>query len=149
MKIAIFSGSVYGTADEVARDAAARLNQAGFEVLQKPRVSLDELLAFAPDALLCVTSSTGMGELPESLLPLYSEMRDRFPAWSGKPAAVLALGDSSYPEFCGAGELVRELFAELGLREVLPMLRVDGSETVTPEVDAQPWLEELISALKA
>ena len=41
------------------------------------------------------------------------------------------------------------LFAELGVREVLPMLRLDASESVTPETDAEPWLGELVTALRA
>ena len=32
-------------------------------------------------------------------------------------------------------------------REVLPMLRLDASETASPEADAEPWLAELIQAL--
>jgi MioC protein len=35
------------------------------------------------------------------------------------------------------------------VHEVLPMLRLDASETVTPEADAEPWLAELAAALKA
>jgi MioC protein len=149
MKVAIVSGSVYGTAEEVARHAERQLKAAGLEAWYKTNMSLDELLAFAPDALLTVTSTTGMGELPDNLLPLYSEIRDRLPAWAGKPAAVLALGDSSYDTFCGGGEMIRELYAELGLREVVEMLRLDSSETVTPETDAEPWLQTLAVALKA
>lgn len=62
---------------------------------------------------------------------------------------MIGLGDSSYGDtFCGGGEQLRELFAELGLRELQPMLRLDSSETVTPETDAEPWLAEFISALK-
>lgn len=148
MKIAILSGSVYGTAEEVARHAERQLKAAGLEAWHKSNMSLDELLAFAPDAFLTVTSTTGMGELPDNLLPLYSEIRDRLPAWSGLPGAVLALGDSSYDTFCGGGELIRELYAELGLREVVEMLRLDSSETVTPESDAEPWLRELAAALQ-
>lgn len=148
MKIAILSGSVYGTAEEVARHAERQLKAAGLEAWHKSNMSLDELLAFAPDAFLTVTSTTGMGELPDNLLPLYSEIRDRLPAWSGLPGAVLALGDSSYDTFCGGGELIRELYAELGLREVVEMLRLDSSETVTPESDAEPWLQELTAALQ-
>jgi len=148
MKIAILSGSVYGTAEEVARHAERQLKAAGLEAWHKSNMSLDELLAFAPDAFLTVTSTTGMGELPAHLLPLYSEIRDRLPAWSGLPGAVLALGDSSYDTFCGGGELIRELYAELGLREVVEMLRLDSSETVTPESDAEPWLQELAAALQ-
>ncbi|WAJ36404.1 flavodoxin [Pseudomonas sp. GOM7] len=149
MKVAIVSGSVYGTAEEVARHAERLLEAAGLQAWYKNHMNLDELLAFAPDAVLTVTATTGMGELPDNLLPLYCELRERLPAWSGKPAAVLALGDSSYDSFCGAGELIRELYAELGLREVVEMLRLDASETVTPESDAEPWLQAFAAALKA
>lgn len=133
MKVAILSGSVYGTAEEVARHAQKLLSAAGFEASHLPRASLDELKAFAPEAFLVVTSTTGMGELPDNLQPLYYAIRDQLPAWHGLPGGVIGLGDSSYGDtFCGGGEQVRELFGELGVREVLPMLRLDASETVTP-----------------
>ncbi len=71
-------------------------------------------------------------------------------AWRGLPGAVIALGDSSYGDtYCGGGEQMRELFAELGVREVQPMLQLDASETVTPEADAEPWLAAFAQALKA
>jgi MioC protein len=31
---------------------------------------------------------------------------------------------------------------------VLPMLRLDASESVTPETDAEPWLADLVTALR-
>ena len=149
MKVAILSGSVYGTAEEVARNAKQLLTDAGFEVLLNTRATLADVQAFAPQALLAVTSTTGMGELPDNLQALYASLRDQPPAWYGLPAAVLALGDSSYGDsFCAAGEQVRELYADIGLREVLPMLRLDASETVTPELDAEPWLDQLAGALR-
>ncbi len=148
MKVAILSGSVYGTAEEVARHAEALLKAAGFEAWHKAQMNLEELLAFAPQAFLTVTATTGMGELPDNLQPLYFAIRDRCPSWYGLPGAVLALGDSSYGDtFCGGGELVRELYEELGIKEVVPMLRLDSSESVTPETDAEPWLAELIGKL--
>ncbi|SDS70886.1 MioC protein [Pseudomonas asplenii] len=150
MKVAILSGSVYGTAEEVARHAKRILDKAGLEAWHDPRATLADLQAFAPEAFLAVTSTTGMGELPDNIQPLYYAIRDQLPAaWRGLPGAVIALGDSSYGDtFCGGGEQLRELFAELGLRELQPMLRLDASETVTPETDAEPWLAEFISALK-
>ncbi len=151
MKIAIVSGSVYGAAEEVAHAAAQLLGEHGLESWHKPRVNLDELLAFAPDALLAVSSTTGMGELPDSLMPLFCELRDRFPQWMGKPVAVIALGDASYGDtFCAGGEQLRELLVdELGMREAQPMLRLDASESVTPVEDAQAWLEQLVAVLNA
>jgi len=40
------------------------------------------------------------------------------------------------------------LFAELGVVEVQEMLRLDASESVTPETDAEPWLEQFVKLLK-
>ncbi|NBA95012.1 flavodoxin [Pseudomonas sp. R5(2019)] len=151
MKVAIFSGSVYGTAEEVARHAQGLLKAAGFDTWYSNRATLEDLKGFGPQALLAVTSTTGMGELPDNLQPLYHQIRDELPAaWRGLPGAVIGLGDASYGDtFCGAGEQVRELFGELGVREVLPMLRLDASESVTPETDAEPWIAELITLLHA
>jgi len=150
MKVAILSGSVYGTAEEVARHAAKLLDDARFQTFHNPRATLADIQAFGPQALLAITSTTGMGELPDNLMPLYSTIRDQLPAsFRGLPGAVIGLGDASYGDtFCGGGEQMRELFKELGVREVLPMLRLDASESVTPESDAEPWLGELIAALR-
>ncbi len=149
MKVAIISGSVYGTAEEVARHAELLLKAAGHEAWHAARATLQDVEGFAPEALLAVTSTTGMGELPDNLMPLYSMIRDTLPAaWRGLPGAVIALGDSSYGDtYCGGGEQMRELFAELGVHEVQPMLRLDASETVTPETDAEPWLASFAQAL--
>ncbi len=151
MKVVILSGSVYGTAEEVARHAKSLLEDAGFETFYNPRASLEELLGAAPQALLAVTSTTGMGELPDNLQPLYSQLRDQLPAaLRGLPGAVIGLGDASYGDtFCGGGEQLLELFAELGVENLQDMLCLDASESVTPEADAEPWLAELITRLKA
>ncbi|QVM95961.1 flavodoxin [Pseudomonas sp. SORT22] len=150
MKVVILSGSVYGTAEEVARHAEKLLKQAGFEAWHAHRATLQDIQGFAPQAFLAVTSTTGMGELPDNLMPLFSTIRDALPAeWRGFKGAVIGLGDSSYGDtFCGGGEQLRELFAEMGLVEVQPMLRLDASETVTPETDAEPWLAELANKLR-
>lgn len=150
MKVVILSGSVYGTAEEVARHAQSLLKAAGLEAWHANRATLADVLAFEPQAFLAVTATTGMGELPDNLVPLFSEIRDSLPAaWRGLPGGVVALGDSSYGDtFCGGGEQLRELFAELGVEEVQPMLRLDASETVTPETDAEPWLADFIGKLR-
>ncbi|WP_263262674.1 flavodoxin [Pseudomonas sp. RIT-PI-S] len=149
MRVALFSGSVYGTAEDVARHAAKQLEAAGHSCYFDPRGDLTALLAHHPQALLGVTSTTGMGEIPDNLLPLYSELRDNLPAaLRGLPGGVIGLGDSSYSDsFCAGGELLAELFEELGIRQIQPMLRLDASESVTPEADAEPWLEAFARAL--
>lgn len=150
MKVAIISGTVYGTAEDVARHARTLLEAAGFEAWHSPRSTLQEILDFAPDALLVVTATTGMGELPDDFASLFDSIRDALPGqWRGLPGAVIGLGDSSYGDtYCGGGEQVRELYAELGVREIVPMLRLDASETVDQETDAEPWLDDFVQALK-
>ncbi|WP_437881115.1 flavodoxin [Pseudomonas sp. LRF_L74] len=150
MKVAIISGSVYGAAEEVARRAATLLEAAGFEAWHGPGAKLAEVLDSAPDAILAVISTTGMGELPYNIEGFYHEVRDSLPqALAGRPFAVLALGDSSYEIFCGAGEQIREVLLEVGMREIQPMLRLDASESVNPEEDALPWGEAFVQALRS
>lgn len=150
MRVAIFSGSVYGGAEDVARHASQLLQAAGHACCFDPRGDLAALLAQQPEALLGITSTTGMGELPDNLMPLYSELRDALPAaLRGLPGGVIGLGDSSYSDtFCAGGEQLEALFDELGIRQVLPMLRLDASESVNPETDAEPWLNAFAQALR-
>ncbi|MBQ0741812.1 MAG: flavodoxin domain-containing protein [Pseudomonas sp.] len=148
MQVAILSGSVFGTADMVADEAASVCTSAGLEVVRVKPATVDAMLAAQPESLLVCTSTTGMGELPDSFMPFYLELQSRFPLLTKIPFGVIALGDSAYGDtFCQGGELMRELLLELQAEEVLPMLRLDASESVTPEVDAQPWLEQWVNTL--
>ena len=141
INVVIISGTVFGAAENVAHHAAELLAETGLNVTYKPRLTYPELLALEPDALLFVTSTTGMGELPENLQPLTDALREHAPQWSGMLGAVIALGDACYGEdFCAGGEAIRELYRELGIVELQDMLRLDASETVSPERDAEPWL---------
>ena len=148
-KIAVMVGSVYGAAQYVAEEATSLLGAMGHEPRLFAEPKLDDVLSFNADIWLVISSTTGQGDIPDNLLPFFLDVQSRFPLLTGKHFAVIALGDSSYDTFCGGGELMRELFAELGMREALPMLRLDASESVTPETDAEPWLGELIAALRA
>lgn len=149
MKLVIISGSVYGTADLVADEAASLAQAAGLQAMRLKDASVDSLLAERADALLICCATTGMGEIPDSLMAFHVELRDRFPLLTELPFGVIALGDSAYGDtFCLAGEQFRDTLLELQGREVLPMLRLDASETVTPEADAEPWLTEFFAAIR-
>jgi MioC protein len=151
MNIAILSGSVYGTAEEVARHVVKRLESAGFTARYFRAASLSDIEVFAPQAVVTVTSTTGLGELPDDLQQLYHQLRDTLPSlWRGLAGGVIALGDSAYGDtFCAGGEQMSELYEELGVRQLLDMLRLDASETVTPESDAEPWIDKFAQLLKA
>jgi MioC protein len=150
LEVAILSGSAFGAAEEVARHAEAQLCAAGLEARHLPRTGLDALLALDPQALLVVTSTTGMGEVPDDLQALLDEVDGWQPDWRGRPLAVIGLGDSCYGEnFCAAALQAHMQLLALGMRDLLSQLQLDASETVTPAEDAEPWLERLAVQLLA
>lgn len=141
-KIALIVGSVYGGAQYVAEQAQSLLAGLGYEVMLYEEPVLDEVVAFDAKVWLVITSTTGQGDIPDNLLPFYLEVKNRFPLLSGKQFAVIALGDSSYETYCGAGEQLQELLAEIQGSKLAPMLRIDACETLEPESVALPWLEQ-------
>ncbi|MEH8018042.1 flavodoxin [Rheinheimera muenzenbergensis] len=146
-KIAVMVGSVYGAAIYVAEQAQPLLSGLGHEVRLYEEPKLDEVQAFNADIWLVISSTTGQGDIPDNLLPFYLDVQNRFPLLTGKQFAVIALGDSSYDTFCGAGEQLRDLLLEIQGAELSPMLRIDAGETLEPETIALPWLKQQFSAL--
>lgn len=146
-KIALMVGTVYGAAEYVAEQALPLLTGFGHEVSFYNDAKLDSVLAFNADIWLVITSTTGDGDIPDNLFPFYLELQNRFPLLTGKQFAVVALGDSSYDTFCGAGEQFTSLLLELQGIELAPMLRIDAGETLEPETLALPWLEQCFSAV--
>ncbi|WP_214000285.1 flavodoxin [Arsukibacterium sp.] len=146
-KIALIVGSVYGGAQYVAEQAQALLVGMGHELMLYEEPVLDDVLTFDPQLWLVITSTTGQGDIPDNLLPFYLDVKNRFPLLTGKHFAVIALGDSSYDTFCGAGEQLRELLMEIQGTELAPMLRIDACETLEPESVALPWLEQQLKKI--
>ncbi|MEI5639150.1 MULTISPECIES: flavodoxin [unclassified Pseudoalteromonas] len=139
--ISIFVGSMYGNAENLAQDCIEFLNQAGHQanVIEPPTI---EALKQA-DNILFISSTTGSGDIPDNLLPLFLQMQSEFPMLTDKQVAVIALGDSSYGDtYCGAGKQIDELIGELNATRVQPRLDIDACEHFEPWEPTKPWLEE-------
>lgn len=150
MRVAIVSGTVFGTSEEVAWRASELLAEAGLDVVYQQHWALAELLEQDPAALLFVVSTTGMGEVPERMQPLLEALQDLLPDWAGRPAGIIGLGDSGYGDnFCLAADELEDLSEELGLVLLQETLRLDASETVTPEQDSVAWVKEFAALLGA
>lgn len=141
-RIRIFVGSVFGGAQLTARAIGKALADAGHQTTVSETPALEDLTS-NDDAILVCTSTTGQGELPAPLIPLYVAIRDTLPMQPGRPFGVIVLGDSSYGDtYCGAGELMEEALYEIACRKVGDTLRIDALEVTDPESEALPWALE-------
>lgn len=125
-------GSQTGTAARLAQATAEALRRGGAQVLQASLAGVrpDELKGFRQ--VLLIISTTGDGEVPDAARSFLGALPDS--ALTGTPFSLLALGDSSYRQFCAAGERLRQRLLASGADETLSMVRVDGDP-------AGPWRE--------
>lgn len=75
-QVGIFVGTVYGNALMVAEEAQAILQQQGHQVTLFEEGTLADWQRYAQQHVLVVTSTTGQGDLPDTLVPLFVALRD-------------------------------------------------------------------------
>ena len=82
--------------------------------------------------------------------PAAGSASPQLPAWAVRPGGIIGLCDAGYGDnFCLAADELEALADELGLVMLQDTLRLDASESVTPEQDAVPWLQEFAELLVA
>lgn len=142
-------GTVYGNAQFVAEIIEKQLIDLGYPTrLWQP----NEAATFVPsqeELLLVVTSTTGQGDLPDDLQPWFEHLKQSGAYLPALHYGVIALGDSSYETFCGAGKQVDELLTEMGAKAPVERLDIDACETTEPEVEAKKWLQDWHQSIQA
>ena len=137
-QIDLVVGTVYGSAMLVAETLAEHLQQAGHACQIFDEAVLEDL--DASRFLLLITATTGQGDIPPNLQPLAAALTDRAPYMKGWRYALIAMGDSSYEHFCGAGRQLDGVLQELGASALLPRLEIDAAVDDEPEKVALAWL---------
>ncbi len=138
---------VYGTETGNAKGLATRL--AAVAKQQGVRVKLSGLDQYRVTDLakesyfIVVVSTQGDGDLPVTAVKFYEYLKQQEPGLSHLQFAVLALGDSSYPLFCKAGEDIDSLLEEKGARRFFHIQRCDTDY----ETDATAWFREALASL--
>lgn len=142
-KIGIFVGTVYGNSLAVAEIAQEILEERGHEVVvfDEPTLNDWQLYNSGNEIVLIVTSSTGQGDLPDSIAPLFNEINDVVGYQPDLRYGLIALGDSSYESFCGAGLRFDEVLTEQSATRIGDILFIDAIEVDVPEEFAKPWVE--------
>ncbi|MEM9971109.1 MAG: sulfite reductase flavoprotein subunit alpha [Pseudomonadota bacterium] len=136
----ILFGSVTGTAENLARDAARLAQERGHAVnlSELDEITMEDLCEM--DDVLVVISTYGEGEMPFNAEVFWDEIEANKPVLEGLTYGVLALGDTAYEQFCQAGKEIDARFEELGA--VRRIDRVDCD--LNYEKDAANWIDRAI-----
>ncbi|SHI43805.1 sulfite reductase (NADPH) alpha subunit [Tangfeifania diversioriginum] len=95
--------------------------------------------------LLIAVSTHGDGDPPAVVEDFYNFIHSsQVPSMKGVKFSVLALGDSSYKDFCKTGRDFRERLLELGANEVSPLVECD----IDYEENAKDWVADAVLAFE-
>jgi len=144
-KILLVSGSVFGAALLTADEIETTLTEASHEVVRPDPQTIDALTDESIEYLVVCTSTTGNGDVPDDLVPLYTGLRTEYPRITHLKYLVVALGDSSYDTFCGGGVTMDEAIADLGATQIKPPFKIDALEVTEPEEIAPGRVLEAIT----
>ncbi len=142
--LTILYASETGNGAGLARRLADRARAAGLDPLladmadYKPRRLKEE------QDLLIVASTHGEGAPPTSAAGFFEFVEGRkAPRLEGLRYAVLALGDSTYEFFCGAGRRIDDRLAALGAERLRDRVECD----VDYDEPAAGWIDAALAAL--
>lgn len=147
-EVGIFVGTMYGNALLVAEEAQAILSEQGHQATVFEDPELADWERYQGQVALVITSTTGQGDPPASIMPLFSAIKDTLGHQPTLHYGVIGLGDSSYPQFCGAAKQFDALLQEQGAVRVGDALYIDAMEHPEPETVANPWVEHWSTLLK-
>lgn len=142
--ILVLYGTVTGNAKACATRAAERLSSAGFSVAIKDIFDVQAGMLSDEGVLLLCVSTCGNGHPPKPAELLKDELTggDK-PNLSKLLFAVLALGDSSYENFCQCGKDFDLALEHCGAHRLVPRVDADA-EFDTP---CAAWIESVLAAL--
>tara|TARA_B110000008_G_scaffold75251_1_gene76460 strand:- start:57 stop:1799 length:1743 start_codon:yes stop_codon:yes gene_type:complete len=137
----ILYGTQTGNAEGLAMDAAVTARAQGFEAVVQ---GLDDVTidAFSAMERVIITIATyGEGEMPDNAGLFWESIYSvDMPKLPDMQFGVLALGDTSYDEFCQAGKLLDIRLEQLGATRLIERLDCD----VDYEDIADEWINKTI-----
>lgn len=139
-EVGIFVGTMYGNSLLVAEEAEAILKKEGHQARFFEDPQLSDWQSYRQHYVLVVTSTTGQGDLPDSIVPLFQAIKDEVGYQPELRYGLIALGDSNYEHFCGGGKQFDALLQEQGATRIGSVLTIDANDHPEPEAVSNPWV---------
>ena len=142
-KITIAFGTETGNSKTLASLFAAKAKKAGInaKLADLNQYRLNDLQK--EEYFITIVSTHGDGEPPAAAKKFFDHIHANALKLEKMNYGVLALGDTSYPLFCKAGEQVDLQLNKMGGRRLVPLQKCD----VDYEADADAWFDEVLKQL--
>lgn len=147
-KILILVGTESGNAQMVGDTLMDEFTAQGHDVSLVAEGELADLDLEDREVALICTSTHGLGELPDCIIPIHDALTEQKPDLSHLKYGVIALGDQTYSDtFCKAGRIMDALFASLGAHKVGERLEIDACTQPLPDEEALDWSREWLAQI--
>jgi sulfite reductase (NADPH) flavoprotein alpha-component len=144
-KVTVLYGTETGNSKVIATETASRLKKEGIPAKLMAMEQYRNLTDLGKeDKLLVVMSTHGEGEPPVAAKKFYDFVLSNKMDLRKVSHAVLALGDTSYPLFCKAGEDVDLQLEKWGSKRLTSLHKADVDYAET----AESWIGEVLKSLK-
>lgn len=148
MKLFLIVGSESGNAEMVADCVKDALDALGLEIEVFREGSLEDARLGTRELVLIVSSTTGIGDVPQNVEPLYDALCGVRPSLAHVRYGVVGLGDRNYKDsFLGGPKKWDAIFTELGGKRIGERLELDATDNPTPDEDAVRWVREWVATL--
>lgn len=143
-------GSLTGNTEGVAHKIQEMSQAKGKEIEVKNALDADIADLTGPHNNFIFASSTWDDGLPQADFADFIErVSASKPSLANKKIAILGCGDSNYTHFCGATEIIEQLFiGEMGGQKIIENLHIDGyPEMEENQAALKNWVDRLVELI--